>query len=209
MTPRSRRRLAELFDGLAGVAEDQPLLAGVQRGDDRGGVVQGADVVEFDVARRRYRSRRRGGRQVGSDDASGPSVPRPSPAARSAALRVADGRRQPDPLQRRPIRRVSRSRTASRCQPRSSPAKACTSSTTTARRPAKNAPVVDVRLTSIASSDSGVVSRTSGRVSRGCARRRDGGDVAVPERGPPARASRRSVASRGCRLLSSALSGQT
>ena len=62
----------------------------------------------------------------------------------------------------RPVTRVSRSRTASRCQPRSSPANACTSSTTIARSPANSSPCSTLRLISIASSDSGVVSSMSG-----------------------------------------------
>ena len=44
------QRGGELLDPGAAVAEDQPLLAAVQRGDHRGGVVDGADVVELDLA---------------------------------------------------------------------------------------------------------------------------------------------------------------
>ena len=41
------QRSAELLDASPAVAEDQPLLAPVQGGDHRGGVVEGADVVEL------------------------------------------------------------------------------------------------------------------------------------------------------------------
>jgi hypothetical protein len=107
----------------------------------------------------------------------------------------------------RPASAPSRSSTARRCQPRSSPAKACTSSTTTARRSPNMCGASSSVETSIASSDSGVVSRTEGR------------DVACRWRAPAAvspwrtLASRPShpayVASRGSRLLSSALRGHT
>src|SRR5664280_1244887 len=46
--PKSRR---ERLDGTAGVGEDQPLLTRVQRRDDRGGVGDGADVVQFQLGR--------------------------------------------------------------------------------------------------------------------------------------------------------------
>ena len=46
VTPRARSSTGELFDPGPAVAEHQPLLPAVQRGDDRGGVAQRADVVE-------------------------------------------------------------------------------------------------------------------------------------------------------------------
>jgi hypothetical protein len=81
--------------------------------------------------------------------------------------------------------RVTRSSTARRCQPRSSPAKACSSSTMTARRSPKSTPRFDRRETSMTSIDSGVVNRISGG-SRRIPRRCDVADVAVPSLDPTA-----------------------
>lgn len=48
---RAQRR-TQLLDLAARVAEDEPLLSSVQRRDEFGGVVEGADVVELHFARR-------------------------------------------------------------------------------------------------------------------------------------------------------------
>ena len=169
----------ELLDLASRLAEDEPLLAGVQQRDDLGRVGEGADVVERDVARRPSGA----GHDVrGNDGRRAPVRPRPlQPWSSSSGLpTVADS----------PMRWIgwpasfsSRSSTASRCQPRSSPAKAWTSSTTTARTLAKCSRGLTFVETSIASSDSGVVSRTSG----GSARIRLAlalGRVAVPQLRP-------------------------
>ena len=117
----------------------------VQGGDDLGGVVEGADVVELDLARAvTGRSVGVGRTAPGATTCAG-RLPAPDalqPGSSSSGLpTVADS---PIRCMGRPASRVSRSSTASRCQPRSSPANACTSSTTTARTPAKNCAVVDV-----------------------------------------------------------------
>ncbi|CAB4836271.1 unannotated protein [freshwater metagenome] len=66
----------------------------------------------------------------------------------------------------RPVTRAIRSSTASRCQPRSSPPNAWISSTTTTRTLAKIRSCSTLREINITSSDSGVVSSTSGGSSR-------------------------------------------
>ena len=120
VTPRSRRRGAELLDQRPAVTEHQPLLAPVQRGDDRRRVVHGADVVELDVGGRRDAGRPTGATTAGRTP--GPATLQPGQQLRRGCRRsrtarsAAAGARQS---------RVSRSSTASRCQPRSSPAKAC------------------------------------------------------------------------------------
>ncbi len=143
VTPLGPQALAELLDLPPGVAEHQPLLA-------RGAGRRSPSPRSPGSRRSRARSRRAGGALRLSSRRSGRRR-EPARLSRARALQpgeqlfgIADRRGQPDPLHGRPIESVSRSSTASRCQPRSSPAKACTSSTTTARRPAKKAAMVDV-----------------------------------------------------------------
>ncbi len=105
----------------------------------------------------------------------------------------------------RPSNDSSRASTASRCQPRSSPAKAWTSSTTTACTPPSTSAASTLSDTSIDSSDSGVVSRTSGR-SRLMRSRTDCPTSPCHVMAPrPIHAVY--SARRGCRLFSRALSG--
>ena len=99
-----------------------------------------------------------------------------------------------------------RSSTDSRCQPRSSPAKAWISSTITARRFRTELRASTFGETSITSSDSGVVSRQSGG-SRRMSLAGGRGHVAVPEGRPPAQSVQYRW-SRTSRLLSRALIGQ-
>jgi len=106
-----------------------------------------------------------------------------------------------------PVSVVSRSSTASRCQPRSSPANACTSSMITARTSLIRARGSIVADTSIDPSDSGVVNKTSGR-SRSI-RRRTPWDVS-PCRTAADRPNHDAYRStRTSRLFSSARSGHT
>ena len=158
----------------------------VQRGDDRGGVVDRADVVELDVAGRRRRRSRLAGRRRRARRPAPAVCPRPTPAARSAARRGcrrwptgrcagAAGRRRGSGV---PARRAGAS--PGRRRRRRAPRRR--------RRPAgrrRTRRWSTLALTSIDSSDSGVVSRMSGR-SRRIARRCGSVDVAVPERGAAA-----------------------
>ena len=105
---------AELLDEPLGVAEDEALLAPVQRRDDLGGVRHAPHVVQLDV---RVRCGQGGGDRLGfvrtvrptvipSAAASGATTtpvrcPAADPCSQvSSSCRVADGRRQPDPLER-------------------------------------------------------------------------------------------------------------
>ncbi len=144
-----------------------------------------ADVVELDVAGRRRAGRRPHG-QVGCDDRARPP-PAPEPCSQSSSSSglptVAD---RPIRWTGRPASRLSRSSTASRCQPRSSPAKACTSSTTTARTSAEELPRGRRwrRRASPPATRAWSAGCRAGR--RRIAPPGAGGDVAVPERGPAA-----------------------
>ena len=168
--------------------------AGTRRtpGASRPGAGQRSPSPRWPGSRRSRARRRPGGgqlsdgspsRQVRRDNLCRAVCRAPSPAASPAAASglptVAE---RPTRWTGRPATRSSRSSTASRCQPRSSPANACTSSTTIARSPVKKARWSTLALTSIASSDSGVVSSMSGR-SRRIRFAAALGDIAVPERG--------------------------
>ena len=61
VTPRSRRESPSSSARLAGVDEDEPFLAGVEGGDDFGGVLDAADRVDGDVGGRLRRRLRAGG----------------------------------------------------------------------------------------------------------------------------------------------------
>ena len=113
----------------------------------------------------------------------GRSEPAESQASSSSSLpTVAD---RPIRWRSRPASRPIRCSSASRCQPRSSRAKAWTSSTTTARTPANSRSWRIEAETSITSSDSGVVSRQSGGSSR-IRFLAEAGHVAVPDGRPAA-----------------------
>ena len=129
-TPPRPQLGGELLDPRPAVAEDQPLLAPVQGRDDRGGVVQAADVVEHDLG-----LPARGPPGDGSRAAADRSRPRASASSSSSLPTVAE---RPIRWRSRPASRPIRWSSASRCQPRSSRAKAWTSSTTTARTPANS-----------------------------------------------------------------------
>jgi len=79
--------LAELFDGLPGLAEDEPLLAAMESRDDRGHVVEAADIVELDVTWRGTDVTWRGtaygqlSGYVGGDDLRGPGIARRAQSA--------------------------------------------------------------------------------------------------------------------------------
>ena len=203
VTPASAQRGGELLDPRAAVAEHQPLLAAVQRGDDACGV----------------RVRWRPSRPCSSSRPAPPSRRRcttsrsPRAAADEPVEQLSRGcRRWPTGRcagSRRPASASSRSSTASRCQPRSSPAKAWISSTTTARTPPKQSLRRRPGATS-ASPRATPAWSAAGRAGRRRIRRRSAvADVAVPQRGTVARAARSSRSRRGWRLFSSARSGQT
>jgi len=84
-------RRAELLGAAAAVDEHQPFLPAVQPGDDGGGVLHRADVVELDIAAGRVAGR--------CDDPAGPIGRRPLQPG-NQLIGIADGCRQPDALDR-------------------------------------------------------------------------------------------------------------
>ena len=105
----------------------------------------------------------------GSITLASPSRPGPR-SHRSSSCGLPTVAERPIRCSGRPAMDSRRERTPCRCHPRSSPAKACTSSTTTARR-FSNCSRGEVTVeTSIASNDSGVVSRMSGGWAWSCLR---------------------------------------
>ena len=171
---------AKFFRSGPAVHEDQPLLAAVQPGDDDGRVLQRADVVQLDLGLRRCRPPRAGTRR-------GPPAHEPASQSMSSSgfPTVADS---PIRCSSRPASRVMRSRTDSRCQPRSSPAKAWISSTITARRLAEQAAGIDVRRDQHHLQRLGRREQAVGRIAEDVPPGR-GLHVAVPERRPPAQAA--------------------
>jgi hypothetical protein len=93
VTPASLRAAPSFFDELPRVAKDQPLLALVQRGDDVGGVLDRADVVQFNLPSRLARCRS-GPRPFGRNDGGWPGVAGCALQPAQQFLRVPDGRRQ-------------------------------------------------------------------------------------------------------------------
>ena len=184
----------------------------MQRRDDLGGVLQRADVVELEV------QRPASARSLCRPNVRG-ALPRPTTGATRSGLawpqslqpvqqlaRVADGGRQPDPLQRPPGEPGEPLQDArAGASPGRRAAKACTSSTTTARRSANK------RRWSTFGADEhrfqrlgrgqqqvgrvGAGSPCAARPGRRRARGRPGGRPAAVDLQPR------------CRLLSSALSG--
>ena len=106
----------ELLHPRPAVAEDQPLLAPVQQPDDLGRIGEGAHEVDLDLGLLPFVRRRL------DDLLAVRSEPDESQSSISAGLpTVAD---KPTRWMSRPASRWMRDRTESRCQPRSSPAKA-------------------------------------------------------------------------------------
>jgi hypothetical protein len=154
-------RRAELLGATAAVDEHQPFLPAVQPGDDGRGVLHRADVVELDIAAGRVAGRC-------DDPAGGPIGRRPLQPGHQL-IRIADGRRQADALDR-PIGDLRDALQNMQQVP----------ATVISR---KRVDLVDDDGADIGeeasgvdsgrdedSSDSGVVSRMSGRVSRVCRR---------------------------------------